>query len=104
MLWWRPRDRRSLPGTRAYRWYRVARWAGRSSHRTVHRPDQANHRDQNFGTTLFADIHIRHDLFELVVGGLGAHHGVGVQRVALFDLFDPLDGQVVKVIGHALLD
>lgn len=43
---------------------------------------------QQLGAFLLGDVRVREDLLELLLGGLGADHGVGVQRVAALDLQD----------------
>src|SRR5690554_4773380 len=41
--------------------------------------------DQHFGTFLTADVHVRHDLIELLLGGLSPYLNLGIQRIAPFD-------------------
>ncbi len=41
---------------------------------------------QQLGAFLLGDVEVRQDLLELLLRGLGADHGVGVQRVAALDL------------------
>ena len=40
---------------------------------------------QHLGAFLLADVEVGQDLLQLLVGGLRADHGVGVERVALLD-------------------
>ncbi len=45
---------------------------------------------EHFGAFLLGDFQVGHDLVELLLAGLGANHGVGVQWVAALDLRDLL--------------
>ncbi|MNH12764.1 hypothetical protein D3C79_723150 [compost metagenome] len=45
---------------------------------------------KQFSAFLFGDFQIGKDLVELLLGRLGADHGVGVQRIAALDLVDLL--------------
>ncbi len=44
---------------------------------------------QELGAFLLADIDIRKNLLQLIVGGLRADHGRELERIALLDLFHP---------------
>ena len=56
--------------------------------------------DQHLGAFLLADVDVGEDLLELVVGGLGADHGRGLERVALLDLVDAGD----RLLHEAVVD
>ena len=47
---------------------------------------------QDLGALLLADVDVGEDLLQLVVGGLRADHGRRIERIALLDLLDALDG------------
>ncbi len=50
----------------------------------------------------FGDFQVGQDLVELLLGRLGADHGVGVQRVAAFDLLDLLHHHFHEVVVDRL--
>jgi hypothetical protein len=59
--------------------------------------------DQDPCAFLLADLDIGRDLRELLRGVLRAHHGLGVQRVALLDLGDAVQAGRHELVIDALL-
>ena len=59
---------------------------------------------QHLGTLLFAQIQVREDLGQLLFAGLGTHHGVGVQRVAVLDGGHALERLFHELLVNAFLD
>ena len=59
---------------------------------------------EDLGALLLSDVDVGEDLLQLVVGGLGAELGVGVQRVALDDLLGPGHGVGHEGVVDAFLD
>ena len=53
---------------------------------------------------LLADVDIGQDLLHLLVRGLGADHGGHVERVALLDRLDALDGALHELVVDRFLD
>ena len=58
---------------------------------------------QHFGSLLFADVEIREDFFQLVLAGLRAYHGVGVEWVAAFDGRHALEHFFHELVVNRLL-
>ena len=58
----------------------------------------------SFGAFALADLDVRQDLFQLIVGGLGTDHGLGVQRVALPYRLGADRGQLEELVVDVGLD
>lgn len=60
--------------------------------------------DEGLRALLRADFQVLGNLFHLFLGGLRAHHGLGVERVADLDLLDALDSQLEELVRDVFVD
>src|SRR5699024_4552335 len=59
---------------------------------------------EGFGTLLRSDLQVGANLVHLLAGGLGAHLGFGVQRVALLDSVHALHAELQELVSDGLVD